>query len=1053
MALWDVCIRRPVFTAMLMAAPIVLGIFSYFRLGVDLFPDVDIPVVIITTTLRGASVEEMETNITKLIEETVNTVAGIDELRSTTKEGISTVVVQFRVEKNGQIAAEEIEAKVRSVLNQLPLNTDTPIIDRFDISAAPVLSLAISGNRDLREITHIAKKTIKENLETITGVGSVTIVGGRQRAIQITVDPSRLLKYQGISIAEVRNTLLKENQELPGGKVDQGKLELSLRTVGRVLSVKDIQRLIITTRNGQPIRIEDVARVEDSFEEPHNLSRLWSLGENKIDDPSLGGNAVTLFVQKQTGANTVKIVDRVRARLDELMPALPADIRIETIRDQSRFIRGAIDEIKRHGAMAVFLVSLTILIFIRDWRTTLIASLSIPASIAGTFALMDMLGLTLNNMTILGLILAVGIVIDDAVVVHENIFRYMEEKKRSALEAAGQATSEIAMAVTATTLSLLVIFLPIIFMGGQVGRFFNSFGLVIAFAILMSLFVSLTMTPMLCSRFLRLEDIIHGTKSGIVWRIIESSYMIILRYSMTHRSFIVFISIGLICLTPWLFTIVGLEFVPRDDQGEFQVAILLPEGYSLERGDLEVGQLEQRFRSLPGVTHTFTVIGDTTSRLGKGQGDISTANIYVRIEDLAKRKFSQFDVMKLARDIVADYPDLRAAVQDVSAFQETGFKQVMIDLNVRGPDIEKLKSISNDIIAWMKTQPCFVDVDSSLSFRKPELVIVPDRDRLSELGVSLDALNSTVTVLVGGEPIGKFKEEDEQYDIWLRADKQYRNDKETISRLTLPSVKPGIGAVELGNVATIKSAFGPASIERFYRQRQVVISANLEGMATGQAVDLITAKLKTLDLPPTYQFEFLGQAKMLAEQVSSFIIAFNLSFLFMYMILAAQFESFVHPISIMIALPLTIPFAIAALILMNTNLDIYAMFGLFMLFGIVKKNGILQIDYTNQLRKAGMNRMDAILEANRTRLRPILMTTLMLIAAMIPMAFGVGHGAASRAGLAKVIMGGQALSLLLTLLITPVTYSYLDDLGIWFWRKTGFNKDNFDESAQLENGK
>ena len=409
--------------------------------------------------------------------------------------------------------------------------------------------------------------------------------------------------------------------------------------------------------------------------------------------------------------------------------------------------------------------------------------------------------------------------------------------------------------------------------------------------------------------------------------------------------------------------------------------------------------------------------------------------------------------MKLARDIVADYPDLRAAVQDVSAFQETGFKQVMIDLNVRGPDIEKLKSISNEMIAWMKTQPYFVDVDSSLSFRKPELVIIPDRERLSELGVSLDSLNSTVTVLVGGEPIGKFKEEDEQYDIWLRADKQYRNDKETISRLTVPSVKPGIGAVELGNVATIKSAFGPASIERFYRQRQVVISANLEGIATGQAVDLIKAKLKTLDLPPTYQYEFLGQAKMLAEQVSSFIIAFNLSFLFMYMILAAQFESFVHPISIMIALPLTVPFAIVALILMQTNLDIYAMFGLFMLFGIVKKNGILQVDYTNQLRKTGMNRLDAILEANRTRLRPILMTTLMLIAAMAPMAFGVGHGAASRAGLAKVIMGGQALSLLLTLLITPVTYSYLDDLGAWIRRNTGFDKVNHDESVHLENGK
>jgi len=1020
---------------MLMAAPIVLGLFGYFRLGVDLFPDVDVPVVIVTTTLRGASVEEMETSVTKLIEETVNTVSSIDELRSTTKEGVSTVVVQFRVEKNGQVAAEEIEAKVRSVLNQLPLNTDTPIIDRFDISAAPVVSLAISGKRDLREITHIAKKTIKENLETLTGVGAVTIVGGRQRAIQITVDPDRLLKYPGISIAEVRNTLLKENQELPGGKVDQGKVELSLRTIGRVISVQDIRKLIITSRNGLPIRIEDVARIEDSFEEPHNLSRLWTASENQINLISSGGNAVTLFVQKQTGANTVQVVDRVRARLDELITALPPDIRIETIRDQSRFIRGAIEEIKRHGAMAVVLVSLTILIFIRDWRTTLIASFSIPASIAGTFALMDFLGLTLNNMTVLGLILAVGIVIDDAVVVHENIFRYMEEKKKSALEAAGQATSEIAMAVTATTLSLVVIFLPIVFMGGQVGRFFNSFGLVIAFAILMSLFVSLTMTPMLCSRFLKLEEIIHGTKSGIVWRFVESVYMVILQYAMAHRSFIILLSVGLLLFTPWLFTVVGMEFVPRDDQGEFQVAILLPEGFSLERADQEVGNLEQKFRSLPAVTHTFTVIGDTTSRLGKGQGDISTANIYVRLHDLGNRSVSQFDVMKMAREIVSDFPDLRASVQDISAFQETGFKQVMVDLNIRGPDIEKLKNISNEMVAWMKTQPNFVDVDSSLSFRKPELLIVPDRDRLSDLGVSLDTLNSTVNVLVGGEPIGKFKEEDEQYDIWLRADKQFRNDKETISRLTLPSIKPGIGAVELGNVATIRNALGPASIERFYRQRQVVLSANLEGMPTGKAVEIIKQKLKTMDLPPNYQYEFLGQAKMLAEQVSSFIIAFNLSFLFMYMILAAQFESFVHPISIMIALPLTIPFAIVALILMRTNLDIYAMFGLFMLFGIVKKNGILQIDYTNQLRKNGMNQLDAILEANRTRLRPILMTTVMLIAAMIPMALGQGHGAASRAGLAKVIMGGQALSLLLTLLITPVTYSLLDDLGNWVRKK------------------
>lgn len=1031
MAIWDFCIRRPVFTAMMVAAPIVLGLFSYFRLGVDLFPDVDVPVVIVTTTSRGTSVEEMETNITKIIEETVNTVSGIDELRSTTKEGVSQVIIQFRVEKNGQMAAEEVEAKVRSIIKQLPLGTETPIIDRFDISASPVVSMAISGQRDLREITFLARKNIKENLEALRGVGAVTIVGGRQRAIQVIVDPDALLKIPNLSIDDIRTTLLKENQELPGGKVDQGKVELSLRTVGRAISPEQIRKLIIANRNGQPIRIEDVARVEDSFEDPQNLSRLW----NKALDPMtlriLGGNAVTLFVQKQTGANTVELVDRIKAKMVELMPALPPDIRMEVIRDQSRFIRGAIGEIQKHGILAVVLVSLTILFFIRDWRTTAIASLSIPASIAGTFALMDYMNLTMNNMTVLGLILAVGIVIDDAVVVHENIFRYMEEKRLSAMNAAGLATREIAGAVIATTLSLLVIFLPIVFMGGQVGRFFNSFGLVIAFAILMSLFISLTMTPMLCSKFLKLSGEQPSTKSGVVWGLLESFYLGALGFSLKNRWLVMALSIGILLLTPWLFTLVGMEFVPRDDQDEYQVAILLPEGYSLARADEIVGSLEQRLRKLEGVTHTFTVIGDTTSRLGKGQGDISTANIYIRLTNLANRSFSQFDSMKLAREIVAEYPDLRASVQDVSAFQETGFRQVMIDLNVRGPDIEKLKDISDEMITWMKSQPFFVDVDTSLSFRKPELRILPDRDRMSELGVSLESLSSTLNVLVGGEPVGKFKEQAEQYDIWLRADRDFRTSRETISRLSIPSVRPGVGSVQLDNVAKLEYTLGPASIERFARQRQVVLSANLEGIPTGQAVDLILEKLKSMDLPPTYQFEFIGQAKMLAEQISSFIIAFNLSFLFMYMILAAQFESFVHPISIMVALPLTIPFALVGLFLMRTNLDIYAMFGLFMLFGIVKKNGILQIDYTNQLRANGQNREVAILEANRTRLRPILMTTLMLIAAMIPMALGQGHGAASRAGLAKVIMSGQALSLLLTLLITPVTYSLLDDLGQW----------------------
>ncbi|MSR32255.1 MAG: efflux RND transporter permease subunit [Gemmataceae bacterium] len=1035
MAIWDVCIRRPVFTTMLVAVPVVLGLFSYFRLGVDLFPDVDIPIVIVTTTMRGAGVEEMETSITRLIEETVNTVSGIDELRSTTREGISQVVIQFKVEKNGPMAAQEIDAKVQTLLNQLPLNCDPPIIDRFDISASPVLSLAISGRRDIREVTHLAKKNIKEQLENLSGVGTVTLVGGRVRAIQVILDPDKMQKYPGLTIAGVRKVLSGENQEMAGGRVEQGQTQLTLRTLGRVANPEAISRLIVDNRNGAAIRIGDIARVEDSFEEPQNLSRIWNKDEADPLYQDTGQNAVTLFVQKQTGVNTVQVVDRVLARIQEIQPALPPDIRLQVIRDQSRFIRGAIDEIKRHGLMAVLLVSMTILLFIRDMRTTAIAALSIPASIVGTFALMDFLGLTLNNMTILGLILAVGIVIDDAVVVHENIYRFMEEKKIPASQAAGLATREISLAVIATTLSLLVIFLPIVFMGGQVGRFFNSFGMVIAFAILMSLFVSLTLTPMLCSRFLRVEENSKGSKSGWIWRFVENSYIHLLKFSLNCRWLVVVVSVGLVALTPWLMGVVGMEFVPRDDQGEFQVAILLPEGYSLERSEAECLLLEKEIRKFPSVVQTYTVVGDTTSRLGKGQGDISTANIYVRLTDLKQRKFSQFDVMKQVRGLVGEFPEFRASVQDVSAFQETGFRQVMIDLNIRGPEIEKLKEISLEMTEWMKTHPFFVDIDTSLTFRKPELRIIPDRDRLSDLGVSLENLSATVNILVGGEPVGKYKEEDEQYDIWLRAEKGHRLDAESISRLPLPSAKEGVSSVEIGNVASFAQALGPAVIERFSRQRQVVISANLEGMATGPAVDLIKEKLSSLELPPTYQWEFIGQAKLLADQISSFIIAFNLSFLFMYMVLAAQFESFVHPVSILLSLPLTIPFALLSLLIIGSPLDIYAMFGLFMLFGIVKKNGILQIDYTNQIRRQGVDRTQAILEANRTRFRPILMTTVMLIAAMVPMALGQGHGAASRAGLAKIIMGGQALSLLLTLLLTPVAYSLLDDFGIWCRRR------------------
>ncbi len=1039
MAIWDLCIRRPIFTAMIVSAPLILGLVAYRRLPVDLFPNVDIPVVTVTTTLRGAGVEEMETSITKPIEEIVNTVSGIDELRSTTKEGISQVTVQFVLEKNGAVAAQEVDAKVRTILSTFPRGTDAPIIDRFELDAMPVMTISVSGRRDIREVTEIARKRIKEDLESIAGVGAITLVGGRARAINVVVDPDRLRKYPDLSIETVRQALIRENQEQPGGRVDQGSREVVLRTVGRVARPYDFERLIIANVGGQPVRILDVGRVEDSIEEPRGLSRLWVKARHaELGDDFPGENAVSLLIKKQSGTNTVEMVDRIKARLAQIQTILPPDIRTEIIRDQSRFIRDSIEEVQKHLVLAAILVSLTILLFIRDWRTTVIATLSIPTSVIATFAFMNWMGYTLNNITMLGLILAVGIVIDDAVVVHENIFRHMEEYKTSARVSAGAATKEIAPAVVATTLSLLVIFLPVIFMEGRVGRFFSSFGAVVAFSILMSMFVSFTMTPMLCSRFLRAEDAEHGSKSGPIWGAVEGAYVWLLAWSLRRRWVIVAAAIGLFASTPVLMAIVGKNFIPRDDTSEFEVAMTLPEGYSLDRADRVCQEIATRLQKLPAVTHTFTVIGDTTGRVSRGQGDVTRANIYARIMPLGQRDYSQFDVQRQAREIIADYPDLRAAVQDVSAIQASGFRQVMIDLNLSGPDMERLQGYSDRIADWMRQRGGFVDVDTSLSLRKPELRIVPNRERASDLGVSIEAIASTANILVGGEPVAKFKEFDEQYDVWLRAEPAARRDRDTVSRLTVPSTKPDVGVVRLESVARLEPAQGPSTIDRFNRQRQVVISANLEGLPMSQGVDELAAFVRSLDLPIDYRWEFIGQAKNLQETNNSFAVAFLLAALFMYMILAAQFESWTHPFSILIALPLTIPCAILSLIVLQTDLEVYGLFGLFMLFGIVKKNGILQVDYTNYLRERGQPRDEAILNANATRLRPILMTTVMLVAAMIPMAMGEGPGAGARAGMAKVILGGQTLSLLLTLLLTPVVYSLFDDLSIWSGRWIGW---------------
>lgn len=1030
MKIWEICIRKPIFTLMLVIAPVVLGIAAYPQLGVDLFPNVDLPVVVVTMTLKGASVEEMETSVTKEVEEVVNTISGIDELRSTTKEGYSQVVINFHLYKDGDIAAQEVRDKIATILSRLPVGTDPPLIDKFDIDAAPIATIAVSGSRNFREVTEIARKSIKEDLETVQGVGAVTLVGGQRRAVNVYIDTDKLAAYL-LSADDVRQALIRQNLELPGGRVDQGSQEMVLRTMGRLEKSSDFLDLIVANRNDQPIRIRDIGRVEDGVEEPRGLSRLD------------GENAVSLIVQKQSGLNTVEVVHAVKARLAKITPFLPADIKTVIIRDQSRFIEASIEEVKFHLLLAAVLVSLTILLFIRDWRTTIIATLAIPMSMVPTFAFMSYMGFSLNNITMLGLILAIGIVIDDAVVVHENIFRHMEEYGRSAMEAARTATAEIASAVVATTISLLVIFIPVAFMQGRIGRFFNSFGFTVGFAILMSMFVSFTMTPMLCSRFLVLEKGHSSSKSGFFSRMIDGTYLWLLGISLRHRWAIVVLAIATLFSTPVVFGWIGKDFVPKDDQSDFEVVMTLPEGYTLDRGNKLLLEIEGRLKQLRGVTHVFTIIGDTTGRVAKGQGDVTEARVYCRLLDLAEREYSQFDVMVDARELMSEYVDLRVAVQEVAAFQATGFRQVDVDLNLVGPDLVELQKYADKIVDWMANRGNYVDIDTSLSLSKPELRVRIDRERASDLGVSVQTVASTLGILVGGEPVSKYKEGDEQYDVWLRAEQSFRDNPDSVDSMSVPTENGRL--VRLSNVARLEPALGPTAIDRYGRQRQIVVLANLKGIALGEAITDVGKFVETLELPPGYRHEFIGRAKLLAESNTNFLIAFFLSFLFMYMVLAAQFESLVHPITILMALPLTLPFAFLSLFLLRTDFDIYAVFGLFMLFGIVKKNGILQIDYTNVLRERGMEINAAILEANKTRLRPILMTTLMLIAAMIPIAMGQGPGAGARASMAKVIIGGQGLSLLLTLLITPVAYSLWDDFSrisgkVWRWLTGGSNE-------------
>lgn len=1025
MKITEISIKRPVLTTMMILTILVLGAVSYLRLGIDLMPDVEFPFVMIQTTLRGAGPEEMESSVTKPIEEAVNTISGIEDINSTSYEGLSLVMLKFKLEKDGDVAAQEVRDKVNSVLAQLPQGTDPPVIGKFDIGAQAVLNVVVYGDRDLIDLTEIAKKKIKENIETVSGVGAVDIVGGREREIHIVVNPLKLAALD-LPINKVKDAIVQQNIEIPGGKVEQKDKEYVLRTLGRIEEARNFGDIVVANIGGSQVRVSDIGRVEDTGERMGTAS-FYN-----------GRPSVTVVVKKQSGTNTVAVVENIKERLEEIRGSMPPDVTTTIIGDQSVFIKDSVHSVTEHLVLGAVFAALMVLVFLGDYRSTLISSLAIPTSLIGTFVFMQAAGFTVNVMTLLGLTIAVGIVVDDAIVMLENIYRHMEKHKISPLKAAIEGSREIGFAVVAMSAALLVIFVPLAYMGGIIGRFLKSYGLTIAFAVALSVFVALTLTPMLCSLFLkvkpgaknRLEKFTDGINEWLA-----SRYITMLEWALAHkRRMVAFAGVVIVSTIP-LFLLLGKDFMPADDTGLYQISVTAPEGTSLGKMKKLFAQIETETRRLPHVKSILSSIGTGTGG-NFGGASANEGYVLVELDDLDDRDIPMRDLIQASREMMSKYDGLRFAVTPSGGF---GGGDAELMFNISGPDLGKLEEYSNAVAEKLRKIEGAVDVDTSFSYAKPEFRVEIDRSRAHDLGVKVQDIATSLRTLVGGEEdITKFKDGPDLYQVRLRAEDVFRDRKEAIEALMVPASDGRV--TRLDSVARVIEGVGPTQISRFNRQRNVQVTANVDGIPVNRLLAEANKAFQELNAPPEYQAGVVGRAKELGNMLKEFGIAFALAFIFIYIVLASQFESFVYPVSIMVVLPLTIPFAIISLFITGQNLTLFSIMGMFMLFGIVTKNSILQVDYTNTLRERGMPRHEAMIEANRTRLRPILMTTLTLIAGMIPTALGTGAGSGTRRTMAMVIIGGQALSLLITLLMTPVTYAYMDDFQEWARKKLGMER-------------
>jgi len=1025
MFLSNLSIKRPIFAAVMMLALVTLGIFSYRRLAIDMFPDMEIPVLSVVTKYPGASPETVEREVTKRIEEAVNPISGVKHVTSVSRESVSIVMVEFNLEVKINEATQEARAKVNAIRGDLPQGIEEPIIQKLDFSSTPIVSLAVRSDAlSSKDLTSLVEKKIQRRFENISGVGKINLVGESKREVNINIHPAQL-EALGMGVDEVIAGLQSENVNTPLGRLNRNSSEYPLRVSGKPMAVDQFKTMVIGQRNGRPVMLSEVAEVNDGIEEQRSLAFVN------------GVQAVSLDILKQSGANTVNVVERVKKEIAKLQAELPHGTQIEIIRDGSMIIRDSVKDVQETLLLGGILTVFIVFLFLNSWRSTVITGLTLPISVISSFIIMNFMGMTLNMMTLMALSLAIGLLIDDAIVVRENIVRHLE-RGQDHFEAAREGTSEIGLAVLATTFSIMAVFVPVAFMKGIVGRFFFQFGITVAFAVFISLFVSFTLDPMLSSRWYD-PDIERKGKRHIVARILDrfnnwfdrtaDQYRIAIAWTLKHRKTVILIAVlsllgGLMVFRFFLQT----EFFPGYDTGEFQINFTTAPDASLLETQGRIQAVLKMVKEIPEVKHTYATIGAGDT------GTVRDAMIYVKLVDRKDRKRDQKAIQEEVRDHLQRIPGILPFITEAGRMESR--KPLIV--NLRGDDIPLLKKYASELKEKMYQIPGIVDIDVTLEQDIPEFRLSVDRKRAVDSGIMTVHIVRTVGALVGGQAITTYEDEDgDAVNVRIRLPEKLRQDLSQVGKIRLAVQKPGNSPVliPLGELVSYSMESTPSEIDRQDLTRKVVISANLDQLPLGTALEKIGKAVSQIKMAPGYRVVFSGEAEYMAEAFEYITEALILAIILVYLILAAQFESFIDPLSIMLSLPLSLIGMAGMLLVTGDTINMMSLIGLIMLMGLVTKNAILLVDFTKVLRSRGLERTEAIITAGRTRLRPILMTTLAMIFGMLPLALAIGAGAEMRAPMARAVIGGLVTSTFLTLLIVPVMYSVLDDFGGWIHRR------------------